>query len=284
MSTAKVGSSINHGDNYQGGKRASPDQYCTQKCLLGLVQGRPLDRSCPNVSFYKADGLNHPINGLDFPTLLREQLAEDLDNHCEPLGLYGAIGYLFRITLASYGYVFVAKGLTRSSRLRHEGKIYEHMKSLQGHTILVHLGNLDLVHRYYLDWHPIRHFLLLVWAGEYAGYNTEYGSCNDRRIEREAKRTWNEVWKANVDQGDRRSPNFLLSTEVNRVMLIDFERASLRNETRQTRKDKPSLPVDINAGSSSRKRRSGAKDLVDFKYAKMRTRSRQRRSDDGLMK
>ncbi|KAL8766391.1 MAG: hypothetical protein Q9209_006825 [Squamulea sp. 1 TL-2023] len=96
--------------------------------------------------------------------------AEDLDKYCEPLGLSGARDFLFRVTLASHGYVFVAKGTTGRlrPRLRHEEKIFEHLKALQGTTIPVHLGNINLVHRYFLDWHPIKHFLLLSWGGDHA--------------------------------------------------------------------------------------------------------------------
>ncbi|KAL8659045.1 MAG: hypothetical protein Q9202_007308 [Teloschistes flavicans] len=285
--TTKADGEKNYGNNREGGQKVTQKQYCTQKCLLGLMQGQPLDANCPNVTHHNRDGSNHLIAATEFPNLLRDQLTKDLDHDCEPLGLYGARGYLFRVTLASHGYVFVAKGSTRSSYLRHEGKIYEHLKTLQGKAIPVHLGNINLIDRYYLDWHPIKHFLLLAWGGEHAGYCAELGSYNDPRIEREVKRTWSQVWRGNVDQGDYRGPNFLWNAELNRVMLVDFERAVLRVNPMQKQpvsEKSRSLPRDTHTREPSLKRKASAIDLVDSKYTKTDMSLPQRRSDDGLVK
>lgn len=246
-------------------------RYCTQKCLLGLMQGSRLDFDCPNVLAHNGNGSNHLVSATEFPELLRNQLAEDLDHYCEPLWVSGARGYLFRVTLACHGYVFVAKGTTRGliSHLRHEGNIYEHLKSLQGTAIPVHLGNINLVHRYFLDWIPIKHFLLLSWGGDNAGYNERMMTQADPRIELEVRRTWREVWNANVGQGDYRGPNFLWNAEANRVMLIDFERARFRKAKKLCAAEEPKpTPIIEHSRPSTLKRKADVVAMIDSKHTK----------------
>src|SRR5271163_277652 len=59
-------------------------------------------------------------------------------------------GALFSITLSSHGYTFVGKGTVEAfvSDLRHEGHIYERLKSEQGRAVPVYLGNMDLNRTY----------------------------------------------------------------------------------------------------------------------------------------
>ena len=148
-------------------------QYCTQACLLGLARRRPLDEACPNISTHRAlRASNH--HGLDQRTLAQLmlcQLAQDPDNGCEPLGKQGARGALFRLTLDTYGYTFVAKGTVRAfkANLKHEGVVYRHLNELQGELIPVYLGNISLTCPYFLDVGVrIVHMLLMSWAGEQA--------------------------------------------------------------------------------------------------------------------
>jgi hypothetical protein len=56
-------------------------QYCTQKCLRGLVPGGLLDSMCPNAETHGKG--HHQISSSGFKTLLRRQLAADLDTDCE---------------------------------------------------------------------------------------------------------------------------------------------------------------------------------------------------------
>ncbi|KAL8730482.1 MAG: hypothetical protein Q9166_004046 [cf. Caloplaca sp. 2 TL-2023] len=288
-STVQSNTSTSRGQKNQGGHGGPQSQYCTQKCLLGLMRGNPLDPTCPNAPFHNSNGSEHLVGATEFPKLVRDQLAGDLDEYCVPLGLSGARGFLFRVTLASHGYVFVAKGTTRRlrSRLLHEGKMYEHLKALQGTAIPVHLGNVNLVHRYFLDWHPIKHFLLLSWGGDNAGYDEMSTSQIGSRIELEVERTWRQVWMANVDQGDYRGPNFLWNAEANRVMLIDFERAKFRHvEKPCAAKETKPVAVIEHPRLSNLKRKAGAMVLVDSKHTKTRNlpvSNKRRRSDDGLV-
>ena len=197
-------------------------QYCTQKCLLGIMRRSPLDKNCPNVSSHPRRGNKHAINQSRFLNLVQSQLAEDLDNNCEPLGLQGSRGALFRITLTSHGYVVVGKGTVHAfvPDLLHEGKIYRLLSKLQGTAVPVCLGNINLLQWYYLDAGVrILHMLLMSWGGDIAD--------EDERPEffDEIRRTAVEVRRQGVDQMDTRTPNLLWNEEAQRVMLIDFKRA-----------------------------------------------------------
>jgi hypothetical protein len=91
-----------------------------------------------------------------------------MDHNCEPLHKQGARGALFRITLASYGYVFVGKGTVEAfvPDLRHEGHIYKLLRRVQGLATPVCLDNIDLKRTYYLDVGVrIIHMLLMSWGG-----------------------------------------------------------------------------------------------------------------------
>ena len=208
-------------------------QYCTQKCLLGITRGSKLDKKCPNAPLHPAryDG-KHTINRSKFLRLVRSQLGKDLDNDCEPLNLQGARGALFRITLASHGYVFVAKGTVKVfiPDILHEGKIYRQLERLQGTAIPVCLGNIDLEYKYYLDAGVrIKHMLLMSWGGETIYHIEEQGKAikedTPEFIRKETERTVVEVEDLGVDQDDVRPPNLLWNEEAQRIMLIDFERA-----------------------------------------------------------
>ena len=199
-------------------------QYCTQKCLLGITRGLPLDRNCPNASLHPQLLGRHSINIWEFMPLIQKQLAECVDYECEPLGLQGARGALFKIALVSHGYVFVGKGTVPNfvPDLLHEGCMYERLEALQGTAIPVCLGNIYLDELYYLDLGVrISHMLLLSWAGTSIAND---GVTKDG-LQSETQRTVNEVRQAGIDQCDVRSPNLLWNEETQRVMLIDFERA-----------------------------------------------------------
>jgi hypothetical protein len=207
-------------------------QYCTQACLLGLKRGWPLDDACPNVSAHRAhgDGARHAVDARTFAWLVREQLARDLDDGCEPLDKQGARGALFKITLAAHGYTLVAKGTVSAfvPDLRHEGRVYRRLERIQGEAVPVCLGNIDLVEMYYLDLDvEIVHMLLMSWAGEVATEAAVAGMGVVADLGAEVQRTAAEVRGQGVVHGDDRAPNRLWNVERRRVMLIDFERSTL---------------------------------------------------------
>lgn len=149
------------------GNRGVQRKYCTQKCLLGIVRRSRLDNNCPNASLHPRVCEKHAIDRSKFLNLVQKQLAKDLDHHCKLLGLQGARGALFKITLASHGYVFVGKGTVQAfvPDLLHEGKIYRRLTKLQGTAVPLYLGNIDLDQWYYLDLGVrILHMLLMSWG------------------------------------------------------------------------------------------------------------------------
>ncbi|KAI9867711.1 MAG: hypothetical protein M1813_008511 [Trichoglossum hirsutum] len=203
--------------------------YCTQLCLRGLTTDGSLDFDCPNLSNHRL-GVDpnydkHLINRCTFLSLLKDQLIYNPDEGCEPTDYGGATGILFRITLLSHGYVFVAKGttLTRSSSLFHEESIYTHLQKLQGDAIPVCLGVFGLGIPWYHEWLDITHMLVLSYSG--------------RRVER-LEEGWEEVWgkveEMGVSHGDLAERNILWCEEgvggekVRRLMVIDFDKAKVR--------------------------------------------------------
>ena len=205
-------------------------QYCTQSCLLGLVRKHPMDEACPNVSAHRAHGPGkyHALSRKSLLKLMLRQLAEDPDSGCEPLAKQGACGALFRLTLESYRYTFVAKGTVTAftPRLKHEGLIYRHLDEVQGELIPVYLGNVSLVRPYFLDFGVrIVHILLMSWAGEQA--REDFISSLGRDIIEETTRAVTKLRYHGVDHCDVRPPNVLWNPEVGKVMLVDFERSEI---------------------------------------------------------
>ncbi|KAI8715201.1 hypothetical protein NCS52_01027300 [Fusarium sp. LHS14.1] len=210
-------------------------QYCTQACLLGLKRGQNLDYNCPNVLTHRtAEGSSHhAINADEFARLVEEQLRQNPYRNCEALdnwGKRGATGVLFKLELAPYGYTFVGKGspLGHLRLLEHEGHIYERLDRLQGEVVPVHLGLVQLdKHRGYILPGGTRVILMMLmsWGGETVDTATEGVGAAD--LLAEVRRSSQDVWAAGVDHDDERDANRLWNDELRRVMLIDFDHATL---------------------------------------------------------
>lgn len=159
---------------------------------------------------------------------MRRQLAKDLDNNCQPLGKQGACGALFKLTLKTYGYTFVAKGTVTAyePRLRHEGLAYQHLDQAQGRLIPVYLGNISLINPYFLDFGVrIVHMLLMSWAGEQAHQDSMTGTGLD--LATETAVVVAKILDYGVEYGDVRPPNVLWNPEIGNLVLIDFERSKI---------------------------------------------------------
>ncbi|KAK2744192.1 hypothetical protein FQN55_006876 [Onygenales sp. PD_40] len=215
--------------------------YCTQACLIGLSQGRPLDRSCPNVAFHRqgSSSPTHLISKEKLCIFVRNQLARNLDENCECLdkmGLFGAVGVLLKITLTGYGYTFVAKGVQAVDEklLFDEARVYAHLSKLQGVTIPVHLGNIKLVHTYPLvSCATITSMMFMSWAGQ-SLHSKDYGS--DVNIEFQQQRSIEELAAAGLVHDDLRRANLVWNQERQRVMVIDFDQSSIIRSPRSRRK------------------------------------------------
>ena len=152
-----------------------------------------------------------------------------LDHDIAPLGKQGARGVLFRVTLGGYGYTFVAKGtvLAFVDDLKHEALVYRRLQPLQGVSVPVFLGAVDLERSYYYDFRVrIIHMMFLSWGGDRLDDGNMSADIQQRRS-RELVRSVRDVHKLGVLHGDVREPNALWNSEARRVMLVDFERAVL---------------------------------------------------------
>ncbi|KAF5966854.1 reticulocyte-binding protein 2 like protein a [Fusarium bulbicola] len=137
-----------------GGGGDQGRQYCTQKCLLGIVEGRFLDPDCPNVALhYKSRdlaespaGARHPVTCEDWLRLLRNQLEQSIDEGISRLRKSGTRGVLLQVTLLAHGYTFVAKGTVEvfAQDLEDEAAVYERLRPIQGVNVPVFLGPIDL--------------------------------------------------------------------------------------------------------------------------------------------
>jgi hypothetical protein len=217
-------------------------QYCTQACLSGLVRKRLLDDACPNVNAHRAHGTGnkHGLGGKSLAKLMLRQLAEDPDNGCEPLGMQGARGALFRLTLESYGYVFVAKGTVTAfeAKLKHEGLVYRHLNEVQGELIPIYLGNISLIRPYFLDFGvKIVHMLLLSWAGEQARNDLMLTMGRDLAAETSGAVT--KLLGYGVEHRDVRPPNVLWNPEIGNVVLVDFERSEILKQAQVLQETSP---------------------------------------------
>ena len=200
-------------------------QYCTQNCLLGLVQRLALDKDCPNVKLHRQGkkGRTHLLNKEQFSGLIQRQLAVDRDHNLRELKQQGFRGTLFQITLASHGYTCVGKA-TREvyvPALQHEGKIYDRLQSIQGKRIPVYLGNIDLKR----PWHDLHvrliHMLLMSWGGERV--DKVYGV---KDMEMEIKRFEESLRHLGVRHNDLIPENILWDQRIESTIFIDFEAAT----------------------------------------------------------
>lgn len=229
----------------QGGGRRNGEQdrpYCTQKCLLGLVNGGSLDPGCPNmVSHMKKSEdqrsssrtcTRHTIDHTEFLDLLWDQLQRSLDDGITPLGQGGARGVLFKVTLLVYGYTFVSKGTIRvfTKDLEHEAAVYKRLQPVQGMHVPVFLGCIDLraMNRiYYYDHRVYVVFMMFMsWGGDKLEPTLIVGAAEDR-LQGEAMRSLSVLHQLGVVHKDVRWENMLSNGETNGVMMIDFERALL---------------------------------------------------------
>ena len=217
------------GKRQQGTKGSASEQhqrqYCTQECLLGLVQGNALDESCPNAGLHRCGrkGRKHLLTKQQFPTLVQSQLARSLDDNVKELHKQGIRGALFEIDLVAYGYMLVAKATidVYIPYLMHEGRIYDRLESLQGTLIPVYLGNIDLVTPWYDLGVRLTHMLLMSYAGERADK-----VCGKNEIATQTDRFESTIKALGVIHNDLMYyRNTLWNDQLQRIMFIDFEGA-----------------------------------------------------------
>jgi len=142
--------------------------------------GEPLTKTAQTSRFTAERSI---VNAIPWTTgiwlrLLREQLMRTLDHDIAPLGKQGARGVLLCVTLGGYGYTFVAKGtvLAFVDDLKHEALVYRRLQPLQGVSVPVFLGAVDLDRSYYYD------FLVRIIHMMFLGVGTAWAMATCRRI------------------------------------------------------------------------------------------------------
>ncbi|KAI1204005.1 hypothetical protein F5X97DRAFT_282746 [Nemania serpens] len=221
-------------------------EYCTQKCVLGLVKGDVLDPDCPNIRLHQHrnnqssivnSGSGHPIRHSQFLQLLSHQLKCTLDYGITSLDVTGARGALFKVTLLAYGYTFVSKGTVQAfiPDLEHEARVYKRLEDIQGVHVPVFLGSIDLQsleRTYYYDFGvDIVHLCLLSWGGLSLG-NVQHP--DGRTLQSMAVEAMGAIHQQGVVHKDARYENILFNPQTGRIMLIDFERSQLVDISRPT--------------------------------------------------
>lgn len=250
-----AGSSSSSGRHPRRGDKQEESSYCTQRCLVGLVEGGLLDVACPNVREHGEGSDYHGIDLSTFLSLIQQQLSESLDVDCRPVSMPGACGVLFRIRLSSHGYTVVAKATPSwfVPRLRREAAMYDRMRSIQGLHVPVHLGNIDLRKSYIYDG-VVRlvHMMLLSFGGKLI---FKYVTAENKdHVEEQVAESARAIHDLGILHEDLKARNILWSEELSRVMIIDFERAQVVKKPR----------VALGVISPNRKRkRAGEKKMAE---------------------
>ncbi|KAI1392793.1 uncharacterized protein F4822DRAFT_426001 [Hypoxylon trugodes] len=256
-------------------QNSSRRQYCTQKCLLGLVRGNPLDQKCPNVTFHQCQRTNnhHPVKYAKWLQLLKQQLRQTLDDGVVRLEKQGARGVLFQVTLLMYGYTFVSKGTVPefTKDLEHEAMVYRQLQFLQGDSVPVFLGAIDLrdiSRTYYYDLRVrITYMMFLSWGG---GSLDDTGTAHlmGEDLNQQVVQSVQALHKRGIIHTDVRKPNILWNQENHKVMIVDFERAILTDSQQHSLaplvSNKRGPARELEAYEAAGKRRLLAKDEVEM--------------------
>ncbi|KAJ9634904.1 hypothetical protein H2199_008768 [Coniosporium tulheliwenetii] len=187
--------------------------YCTQRCLLGLAYGGPLDKQCPNFQDHKGKHIDLKT----FLCLIRHQLATDR-----------VARSALKVRLSSHGYTVVAKGMEKPNlgHLRHERRIYNRVKSIQGKYVPVCLGFVNLERPYYYDGGAYVSMIFLSWAGRPIIHylNPE----NKGHFLGKTKSALRALHRLQVLHKDAEPRNILWDEQGDALMLVDFERAEIQ--------------------------------------------------------
>ncbi|OJZ80010.1 hypothetical protein ASPFODRAFT_76074 [Aspergillus luchuensis CBS 106.47] len=214
-------------------------QLCTQKCLRSLQRGGQLDINCPNVMLHRqgGDSSQHPINAKTLIKQLKQQLDENIDRDCTPMGNYGASGVLFKVTCTAYKYTMVSKGTTsrRWEEVKRKEVIYHVLDQAQASAVPVFLGAINLAKSYFVHGAgEICHMLIMAWGGE-----PIHKIERDTTITREIARSEKEICSLGVLHQDLRSDNILWNAELGRALIIDFHCSKLNHRPMKRRVKSP---------------------------------------------
>ena len=236
-------------------KNKKPGQersYCTQRCLLGILDQAEFDDHCPNVLDHAQAGTNghHNLDSQDFLWLIQEQLSKDRDTDCDPWWVQGARGAMFKVTLTSHGYTVAAKATVFAyvQDLQHEAAVYECLRELQGTYVPVCLGGVNLVKPYYHRGVELVHMMLMAWGGNSLSRCGRSLGMVEEGVSQMAAEGVQAMHALGVLHRDIATRNMLWNEECGGVMFVDFER-SVVFET----KKKQRQPLGMISGNRKRK-------------------------------
>lgn len=203
--------------------------FCTQKCLLGLLNGGALDKNCPNVATHGDS--EHTIDRYEFRRLVRAQVlrTDGGEFGCESMHIHGTSGALFKLILFSHGYTLVVKGMPVEmvNRAIYEEYLYRHLRPIQGVNVPVCLGSVDISYRplWYDGIAEIVHLLFLGHAGRLIKFHA--GLNNLKSFVPSAFESLRAIHGLKVLHRDPHNSNMFWNAENKTVMIIDFERAKI---------------------------------------------------------
>ena len=219
---------VNKANTHQNSRVIHSEMFfCTQKCLLGLLNGGSLDRTCPNVNEHGDS--DHKIDQSTFISLIYQQLSKDLDHDCTALGIHGARGALLMIKLTSHGYTVAAKCTTADfvAHLKREAIVYQRLRSIQGIHVPVYLGSIDLDMFYrYFGFCDLVHMMFIGFGGY--SISKYINKANKASMLAQVERSLLEIHRLKVLHRDAMPRNILWDTKHNQIMIIDFERAEIK--------------------------------------------------------
>lgn len=215
-------------------------QYCTPKCLLGLITGDLLDEKCPNVDLHRRTrtGNHHPVDYTTWLDLLRRQLKKGMVDGFDRFQRYyddDESGYVFRVTLLAYGYTFFGKGANddRAGKLVFEADVYKRLRPIQGVYVPVFLGEIDMVELgdTYVYGIGIRltYFLFMSWGGHTLDDEDER---RNEKVSRELRNALQAIHEQGVVHTDVRPTTVLWDDKTERVTIVDFAEAILEKQPR----------------------------------------------------
>ncbi|PYH67158.1 uncharacterized protein BO88DRAFT_466581 [Aspergillus vadensis CBS 113365] len=179
------------------------------------------------------DSSQHPINAKTLIEQLKQQLDENIDRDCTPMGGCGASGVPFKVTCTAYGYTMVGKGTTprRWEEVKREEVVYRVLDQAQASAVPVFLGAIDLAKSYFVHGAgEICHMLIMAWGGE-----PIHKIERDTTITREIARSEKEICSLGVSHQDLRSDNILWNAELGRALIIDFHCSKLNHRPMKRR-------------------------------------------------
>ena len=174
---------------------------------------------------HSSSSSNHELSAETLFDLLRNQLSRSRDHALDHFKIRGGIGHLFRVTLCSHGYAFVAKAVRvdHVPALTREYAIDGKLRPLQAEIIPVCLGLMELETPYILPFpHILPHLILLSYSGaDLSSLEGLHLQPDELRSSAEAtvkERQDNGLQHCNVRKG-----NMLWNSERSRVFMVDFE-------------------------------------------------------------